>query len=359
MVFSSTTFLLAFLPLVGILYFICPRKLRNALLLVFSLLFYGWGEPKYILIMLFSTVFDYCNGLAIGHFRAVGKPKGAKAVLVVSVVGNLSILGFFKYTDFAITNLNGLLGTAIPALGLLLPIGISFYTFQTMSYTIDVYRGLVPPQRNIIDFSAYVTLFPQLIAGPIVQYKTVAADLENRNRESLAGASAGMQRFVIANSDNAADQALKLQVRDAVLARAEAILRESADMNDARRRLTDALPAIGDAAAAELAAQHRDDPISVSLEEAEFPLKAYDGFALPSGGYLALRVVIGAGEGRNWWCVVYPPLCTAAASDLSRTALDAGLTEDDLSLITGDGDGYVLRFRSLELWERLRQWLGK
>ena len=197
MVFSSTTFLLAFLPLVGILYFICPRKLRNALLLVFSLLFYGWGEPKYILIMLFSTVFDYCNGLAIGHFRAAGKPKGAKAVLVVSVVGNLSILGFFKYTDFAITNLNGLLGTAIPALGLLLPIGISFYTFQTMSYTIDVYRGLVPPQRNIIDFSAYVTLFPQLIAGPIVQYKTVAADLENRNRESLAGASAGMQRFVI------------------------------------------------------------------------------------------------------------------------------------------------------------------
>ena len=197
MVFSSTTFLLAFLPLVAILYYICPRKLRNGLLLVSSLLFYGWGEPKYILIMLFSTVFDYCNGLAIGHFRTAGKPKGAKAVLVVSVVGNLSILGFFKYTDFAITNLNGLLGTAIPALGLLLPIGISFYTFQTMSYTIDVYRGVVPPQRNIIDFSAYVTLFPQLIAGPIVQYKTVAADLENRSRESLADASAGMQRFVI------------------------------------------------------------------------------------------------------------------------------------------------------------------
>lgn len=197
MVFSSTTFLLAFLPLVGILYFLCPRKLRNALLLVFSLLFYGWGEPKYILIMLFSTVFDYCNGLAIGHFRAVGKPKRAKAVLIVSVVGNLSILGFFKYTDFAITNINGLLGTAIPALGLLLPIGISFYTFQTMSYTIDVYRGVVPPQRNIVDFSAYVTLFPQLIAGPIVQYKTVADDLENRRRESLPDASAGMQRFVV------------------------------------------------------------------------------------------------------------------------------------------------------------------
>ena len=146
--------------------------------------------------MLFSTVFDYCNGLAIGHFRAKGREGGAKAVLIVSVVGNLAILGFFKYTDFAIDNLNGLLGTAIPALGLLLPIGISFYTFQTMSYTIDVYRGLVPPQRNIIDFGAYVTLFPQLIAGPIVQYKTVAYDLEHR-RETLPQASEGLQRFVI------------------------------------------------------------------------------------------------------------------------------------------------------------------
>ena len=109
MVFSSTTFLLAFLPLAAILYYICPRRLRNALLLVCSLLFYGWGEPKYISIMLFSTVFDYCNGLAIGHFRAKGRESGAKAMLIVSVVGNLAILGFFKYTDFAIDNLNGLL----------------------------------------------------------------------------------------------------------------------------------------------------------------------------------------------------------------------------------------------------------
>ena len=140
MVFSSTTFLLAFLPLVAILYYICPRRLRNALLLVFSLLFYGWGEPKYILIMLFSTVFDYCNGLGIGRCRAKGNEKGAKAVLVLSVAGNLAILGFFKYTDFAIVNVNGLLGTAIPTLGLLLPIGISFYTFQTMSYT-STYTG--------------------------------------------------------------------------------------------------------------------------------------------------------------------------------------------------------------------------
>ena len=196
MVFSSTTFLLAFLPLVGILYFICPRKLRNALLLVFSLLFYGWGEPKYILIMLFSTVFDYCNGLAIGHFRAVGKPKGAKAVLVVSVVGNLSILGFFKYTDFAITNLNGLLGTAIPALGLLLPIGISFYTFQTMSYTIDVYRGHVRPQRNLATFATFVCLFPQLIAGPIVRYSDIEAELHTR-RFCLEDIGTGARRFTV------------------------------------------------------------------------------------------------------------------------------------------------------------------
>ena len=196
MVFSSTTFLLAFLPLVTILYFLCPRKLRNALLLVFSLLFYGWGEPKYILIMIFSTVFDYCNGLGIGYFRQKRKEAGAKAVLIVSVVGNLAILGFFKYTDFAIANVNGLFGAAILALGLLLPIGISFYTFQTMSYTIDVYRSIVPPQRNIIDFSAYVTLFPQLIAGPIVQYKTVAFDLEHR-KETVQQASEGMQRFVV------------------------------------------------------------------------------------------------------------------------------------------------------------------
>ena len=195
MVFSSTTFLLAFLPLVAILYYICPRKLRNGLLLVFSLLFYGWGEPKYILIMLFSTVFDYCNGLAIGHFRSRGRAGGAKAVLVISVVGNLAILGFFKYTDFAISNLNGLLGTAIPALGLLLPIGISFYTFQTMSYTIDVYRGKAKAQKNIINFGAYVTLFPQLIAGPIVRYQTVADELEHREC-TVELFSSGIKRFV-------------------------------------------------------------------------------------------------------------------------------------------------------------------
>ena len=196
MVFSSTVFLLLFLPLVALVYFVCPRRWRNGVLLAFSLLFYGWGEPKYILIMLFSTVFDYCNGLAIGRFREKGKEAGAKAILILSCVGNLGILGFFKYTDFAIENINGLLHAGIPALGLALPIGISFYTFQTMSYTIDVYRGLVAPQRNIVNFGAYVTLFPQLIAGPIVQYKTVERELNSR-AETWQEASAGMQRFCV------------------------------------------------------------------------------------------------------------------------------------------------------------------
>lgn len=164
---------------------------------------------------------------------------------------------------------------------------------------------------------------------------------------------------VIANSDSDADQTLKLHVRDAVLRRAEDILKRSADMTDARQRLTDALPAIGDAAAAELTARGSAYPVAVSLEETEFPLKTYDGFALPAGEYMALRVVIGAGEGRNWWCVVYPPLCTAAACELEGVALEGGMTADDLSLMTGENAGYVLRFRSLELWERLRQWLGK
>ena len=136
---------------------------------------------------------------------------------------------------------------------------------------------------------------------------------------------------VIANSDSDADQTLKLHVRDAVLRRAEDILRQSADMTDARRRLTDALPAMGDAAASELAARGSADPVSVSLEE----------------------------TGQNWWCVVYPPLCTAAACELEETARSSGLTADDVSLRTGVGTGYILRFRSLELWERLRQWLGK
>lgn len=161
---------------------------------------------------------------------------------------------------------------------------------------------------------------------------------------------------VIANSDSEDDQAMKLRARDAVLAQATALLEQSADRAEAMARLEESLPRLEKAAYDACGGVY---PVEASLGMAEFPRKEYDGFALPAGEYMALRVVIGEGAGQNWWCVVYPPLCTAAASDLSQTALGAGLTEDDLSLITGDGDGYVLRFRSLELWERLRQWLGK
>ncbi len=180
MVFSSFVFLLVFLPLVLAIYYICPDKLRNLVLFIASLIFYVWGEPVYVLIMLFSTVFDYTNGRLIENFQNKKNDKMAKTVLVIDLVGNLCILGFFKYTDFAIGTVNSIFGTGISLLHIALPIGISFYTFQTMSYTIDVYKGVVPAQKNILNFGTYVVLFPQLIAGPIVQYKTIGQELESR-----------------------------------------------------------------------------------------------------------------------------------------------------------------------------------
>ena len=164
---------------------------------------------------------------------------------------------------------------------------------------------------------------------------------------------------VIANSDSDADQALKLEVRDKVLDFTTTVLQRSADMEDAQVRLRAELTRIEDIAQREIAAQGYDYPVTAQLASAEFPLKEYDGFSLPAGEYMALRLVIGEGEGRNWWCVVYPPLCTAAAADMPQTAIHAGLTDDDVSLITGEDTGYVLKFRSVELWEQLRQWLGK
>ena len=154
---------------------------------------------------------------------------------------------------------------------------------------------------------------------------------------------------VIANSDSEADQALKLRVRDRVLVLAEDILRQSGDMEEARQRLAEALPRLQQTAAEEIAAQGSRYTVSARLEETEFPTREYDGFALPSGEYLALRVVIG----------VFPPLCTTAACDFQETAVSGGLGEEDLSLITEEDGGYVLRFRAVELWEGLRQWLGK
>ena len=196
MVFSSFVFLLAFLPIILVLYYICPGRFRNVVLLVASLLFYAWGEPVYVLIMLFSTVFDYTNGRLIEYFKKQNRPGRAKVALVVDVCGNLAILGFFKYADFVIENVNSITGAGVSLLNLALPIGISFYTFQTMSYTIDVYRGQVSAQRNILDFATYVTLFPQLITGPIVQYKTVAEELTNR-KVDLTEFSEGAFRFTV------------------------------------------------------------------------------------------------------------------------------------------------------------------
>lgn len=195
MVFSSITFLFLYLPLVLILYLVCPKRLRNLLLLLASVFFYAWGERVYVWILLFSTVFDYVNGILIGRFQSNGRAKAAKAVLALSVVGNLGILCLFKYSDFLLSNLNRT-GLSLPMPGLALPIGISFYTFQTMSYTIDVYRGEVAVQKNIISFGTYVTMFPQLIAGPIVRYKTVEQELSGR-RAGITDCAEGVQRFVV------------------------------------------------------------------------------------------------------------------------------------------------------------------
>ena len=196
MLFSSQVFLYFFLPITLIIYYLSPRKFRNFILLVASLVFYAWGEPVYILIMLFSTVFDYVNGLLIDKFQKENKNRYAKIVLIVSVVGNLSILGFFKYSNFLITNLNSLFHFDLSLLSIALPIGISFYTFQTMSYTIDVYKKNVEAQKNLISFATYVTLFPQLIAGPIVKYRDVRESLENR-KENISDFSEGVKRFIL------------------------------------------------------------------------------------------------------------------------------------------------------------------
>ena len=165
MVFSGATFLYAFLPVTLILYFIAPKKWRNAVLMVMSLLFYAFGEPVYVVLLLISSLSDWLHSLFIESHR--GK-KSAKVALISSVVINLGLLGFFKYADFFIGTVNSVFNLAIPLTGVALPIGISFYTFQTMSYTIDVYRGRVKAQKSLISLATFVCLFPQLIAGPAV-----------------------------------------------------------------------------------------------------------------------------------------------------------------------------------------------
>ena len=185
MLFSSNTFLFGFLPAVVVLYYLCPRRCRNVLLLVSSLIFYGWGEPKYVLLMLVSILLNYFCGLAAA--RQQSRQRFTRGVLVLGVVLNLGMLGFFKYGKF-------FFGSAFPDIPL--PIGISFYIFQAMSYLIDVCRREVEVQKNVLTFGTYVTLFPQLIAGPIVRYRDVAEMLESR-RENLPQFSRGVQRFVV------------------------------------------------------------------------------------------------------------------------------------------------------------------
>ncbi|MBQ3331741.1 MAG: MBOAT family protein [Ruminococcus sp.] len=195
MVFSSLLFLFLYLPIVLILYYICPRRWRNLLLFLVNLVFYGWGEPVYVTLMIFSTIVDYTCGWFINKYRETNKKK-AKVFLVLSVCINLSLLGFFKYAGFLADTLSYLPFLNIPSLKIPLPIGISFYTFQTMSYSIDVYRGDAPVQKNIITFGTYVSLFPQLIAGPIVRYKDVAYQLDHR-RETLDQFTKGVCVFCV------------------------------------------------------------------------------------------------------------------------------------------------------------------
>ena len=195
MVFSSTLFLFLYLPVVLAVYYLVPRRWRNLWLFVVNLVFYGWGEPVYILLMLFSVTLNYVNGLLIGRFRK-SEPRKAKTVLIVNTVLNLGLLVFFKYFDLLAETISRIPGVAVPTLGLTLPIGISFYTFQTMSYPIDVYRGDAEVQRNYVRFGTFVALFPQLIAGPIVRYKDIADQLEERDYTVDRFAS-GIGRFTL------------------------------------------------------------------------------------------------------------------------------------------------------------------
>ena len=194
MVFSSTIFLCIYLPLVLLGYYICPKKGRNLFLLIVSLVFYAWGEPKYVFLMIFSILVNYVFGRLMDKNR--GNGKRLKLMLVLSVVIDLGLLGFFKYTDFIISNVNAIFSTGFDLLNIALPIGISFYTFQAMSYTIDVYRDDVKVQKKLIDFGMYITMFPQLIAGPIVRYSDVETQLAERT-VTTGDFADGVMRFIM------------------------------------------------------------------------------------------------------------------------------------------------------------------
>ena len=193
MVFSSITFLYYFLPILLLIYFIVPFKFKNLVLLIFSLLFYFYGEPTYIWILLLSILINYIGGLVIGKSES----KSIKKIsLILTIIIDVGLLFYFKYTDFFISNINSLFGSNLSLIHVVMPIGISFFTFQTMSYVIDVYMGNVKYNKNILDFGTYVALFPQLVAGPIVRYKDIVDELKERSH-SFDNFSIGIERFVI------------------------------------------------------------------------------------------------------------------------------------------------------------------
>lgn len=192
MVFSGIPFLYYFLPWMLLAYFIAPKSLKNAVLLLASLIFYGWGEPKYLIFMVLAILQGYFFGLLIEKHRNTGR---SRLYLTASVVLSLGLLCYCKYADFFIANFNAVTGLSLPLPNIALPIGISFYTFQIISYTVDVYRGMAA-QRNLVDLAAYIAMFPQLIAGPIVRYSDIADSLVNRSH-TISAAAEGARRFVL------------------------------------------------------------------------------------------------------------------------------------------------------------------
>ena len=192
MVFSSITFLYYFLPIVLFIYFIVPSKFRNLVLLISSLFFYFYGEPRYILVLLFSVVFNYYMGKLISKENS----KYRKVLFISDMIINFGLLFYFKYFDFFIDNINQILNIKIPLFNIIMPIGISFFTFQATSYVIDIYLGKVKSANSILDFAAYLSLFPQLIAGPIVRYQTIDQELKDRSVTYQKFAD-GVKRFII------------------------------------------------------------------------------------------------------------------------------------------------------------------
>ncbi|XOQ45006.1 MAG: Peptidoglycan O-acetyltransferase [Clostridium sp.] len=193
MVFSSLFFIFIFLPVSVAAYYLLPRNWRNFCLLVFSLVFYAWGEPVYVFLMLFTVGFDYLIGFLLERFTA--HPAIRRAVLIFGISVNLGLLAYFKYAALLVSTINSFLSVSIPVPDVALPIGISFYTFESLSYAIDIYRGEAPPQKSLIDFGTYVSFFPHLVSGPIIQYGEMQAQLQGRT-ESMEQITDGALRFL-------------------------------------------------------------------------------------------------------------------------------------------------------------------